>query len=88
MLRELPDIELPDVGRVDRGDEVDGAHEGSGARAVGAGTGHGVGDVDDEPAAGIGLALRNLALKSPPIGECYIVNHRKYQPLARDWPAP
>jgi hypothetical protein len=47
-----------------------------------------VGDVDDEPAAGIGLALRNLALKSPPIGECYIVNHRKYQSLARDWPAP
>ena len=31
-----------------------------------------------EPAAGIGLALRNLSPKSHSIGERYIGNHRKY----------
>ena len=39
-------------------------------------------------AAGIGLALRNLAPKSRSIGERYLGNHRKYRCLAPNWPAP
>ena len=41
-----------------------------------------------ESAAGIGLALSNLAPKSPSIGECYIGNRRKCRFLAPGWPAP
>jgi hypothetical protein len=41
-----------------------------------------------ESTAGIGLALRNLAPKSPSIRECYIGNHRKCRFLAPGWPAP
>jgi hypothetical protein len=40
------------------------------------------------PAAGTGLALRNLAPKSSSIGERSIGNHRKYRCLAQNWPAP
>jgi hypothetical protein len=40
------------------------------------------------PAAGIGLALSNLAPKTRSIRERYIGNHRKCRSLARDWPAP
>ena len=39
-------------------------------------------------AAGIGLALRNLALKSHSIRERYIGNYRKYRCIARNWSAP
>ena len=41
-----------------------------------------------EPAAGIGLALRNPAPKSRSMGKRYIGNHRKYPFLTPDWLAP
>ena len=54
-------------------------------------------DVDDAdplalfgavPAIKIGLALRNLAPKSRPIGERCIGSHREYRRLALDWSSP
>ena len=44
--------------------------------------------VDDEPAAGIGRALRNLAPKLCLLGERFVGNHKKYSFLTPDWPAP